>query len=935
MPAGAGAGVGSDLFLTSGTTNTFAPGLGNTITFNGTIADNSVTSLPTGQSYTAGSGIGANVTIGSTAQPGGTVIFNGTDTYAGSTTITSGALQAIDGVGLNTMSNLIINGGVFQSNGTFNRALGTGSDQVQFTADGGFAAAGGALTANIGGASAPLTFGQTNFLANGQSLVFGSPTATNTVTFQNSLNLNGQNQTILATPVTGNVAAGNITGILSNGSLTVGDSTHGGILTLSAANTFTGGTTVNGGTLRYGVTDALAPTGPVTLANAAGATLDLNETNSTIGALSGGGTAGGNVRNDGSGASTLTIGATGSAANTVYAGTITNGASSTAVSLAGGTLELINNGNTYSGGTTVNGGTLIAGNSTALGTGLLAVHNGTLTVGNNNVIQVGSYAQTNGILELKVSGTGQAATADQLRVTNTLPSQTALGGNLTANLAGFIAGPRAPGTPTIYTFTLVNTNNGLTGAFSSFDAIDLGVGLTAGLQYTTDDVILQIIAAASGFSSVGLTPNQAAVLGSINGQVWAGNVSTGFVTLANALTGASNNPATLGAQLDQLSPQEFAQFTSDTAFNNASYETEEMDSYLASRRAGDGTFLAGNGSIDANSLTVNDPSYDPNLATVHSRLLAWNPAPATGVVSDVAAPVLGGVDMKAEADPNSLMPQRGPHPWNVYVRGNVILAQGFSQAGTAHFDDDTGSVVLGADYRVTPNFLVGLTAGYAHTDATLDNNGSSATVDSYSPGLYASFAEDGWYVNLMGSYLHNAYTQSRNIGFLGQTATSSPEGNEGVVDLDDGYDFHCGGLTFGPMGGIQYTHLSVDGYNESGSVADLSVNDSESDSLRARIGGRISYTLAHAGITFTPHLDATYQHEFLDQSRGITSQFNAFGGGSFDIRTINPSRESALVDAGFDIDLNRTFTVFTDYLVQAGQDNYFGQSVQAGMKIGF
>jgi hypothetical protein len=33
----------------------------------------------------------------------------------------------------------------------------------------------------------------------------------------------------------------------------------------------------------------------------------------------------------------------------------------------------------------------------------------------------------------------------------------------------------------------------------------------------------------------------------------------------------------------------------------------------------------------------------------------------------------------------------------------------------------------------------------------------------------------------------------------------------------------------------------------------------------------------------------------------------------------NPSRDSALADAGFDLDVNRTVTVFADYEVQAGQ----------------
>ena len=49
----------------------------------------------------------------------------GANTYSGTTTITGGALQADEGTGLPTATNLILNGGVFQSNGghsSFTRA---------------------------------------------------------------------------------------------------------------------------------------------------------------------------------------------------------------------------------------------------------------------------------------------------------------------------------------------------------------------------------------------------------------------------------------------------------------------------------------------------------------------------------------------------------------------------------------------------------------------------------------------------------------------------------------------------------------------------------------------------------------------------------------------------------------------------------------------
>ena len=275
------------------------------------------------------------------------------------------------------------------------------------------------------------------------------------------------------------------------------------------------------------------------------------------------------------------------------------------------------------------------------------------------------------------------------------------------------------------------------------------------------------------------------------------------------------------------------------------------------------------------------------------------------------------------------------NPWNFYVQGNVILAQGFSQTDVPHFNDNTESVTVGTDYRVTPNLLVGLAAGYGHTDATLDNNGSSATVDSYSPGFYASYADHGWYANLSGNYAHNAYTQSRVIGFLSQTANSAPEGNECVANLDGGYDFHRGAWIFGPLTGLQYTHLTLDGYKENGSIADLSVADQNSDSLRSRLGGRVSFTFAHCGMNFTPHLDASWQHEFMGQSRGITSQFSDSGIGSFNVQTANPSRDSALADLGLDAGISSTVTFFIDYQTQAGQKDFFAQSAQGGVRIGF
>jgi outer membrane autotransporter protein len=138
--------------------------------------------------------------------------------------------------------------------------------------------------------------------------------------------------------------------------------------------------------------------------------------------------------------------------------------------------------------------------------------------------------------------------------------------------------------------------------------------------------------------------------------------------------------------------------------------------------------------------------------------------------------------------------------------------------------------------------------------------------------------------------------------------------------------------------GVQYTHLDVDSFKEDGAEAldsDLSIGKQEADSLRSRVGGHVSYVFQTGKVLLTPHLDASWQHEFMDQAQGIDGQFVDFVGTPFSVKTPNPSRDSALVDAGLTADLNRRVSVFGDYLIQAGQSNYFGQSVQAGVKIGF
>ncbi len=129
--------------------------------------------------------------------------------------------------------------------------------------------------------------------------------------------------------------------------------TGDGTVILSSNNTYQSATQIDQGTLRAGSATAFGNNSAVTLANIAGATMDLNSFNIAIGSLAGGGTAGGNVT---MGSGNLSVG--GNNSDTIYSGVISGTATVTKI---GTGTQTLSGTNTYAGLTSVSGGTLQLG----------------------------------------------------------------------------------------------------------------------------------------------------------------------------------------------------------------------------------------------------------------------------------------------------------------------------------------------------------------------------------------------------------------------------------------------------------------------------------------------------------------------------------------------------------------------------------------------
>ena len=194
--------------------------------------------------------------------------------------------------------------------------------------------------------------------------------------------------------------------------------TGAGILTLSGANTYTGATAINAGTLQAGAINTLPSTTVVTVAS--GAVFDLNGFSQTIASFSGAG-------NTTLGAGSLTFGSAND--STLYSGVMSG---TGGLNKNGSGTFTMSGANTYTGTTNINAGTVsltgslasptnIASGAVLMGTGIIngVVSNaGLIAPGLTGTVGAltinGNYVGQNGNLFTRIAGTPSAPTSDQL-----------------------------------------------------------------------------------------------------------------------------------------------------------------------------------------------------------------------------------------------------------------------------------------------------------------------------------------------------------------------------------------------------------------------------------------------------------------------------------------------------------------------------------------
>ncbi|MEO7099386.1 MAG: autotransporter-associated beta strand repeat-containing protein, partial [Luteolibacter sp.] len=677
---------GGTLSLRADANTTFTPASITGSAGTSTITVNQITSggagktLTLANSYTAGAS-GSSLTVSSTS--GDTLLLssqlNMFNASGPSTTINlSGANLTLNaGVNFNGATNgplltvnansntLLINGnyttggnrwaGITVNNGTLTMANGqTGGSG---TNSGVYAVlTGGTLNLNnanaIGGAAAGNTFGISggtldNTSGSSKTLSKNPLTTINgNFAFSTSGGTNANDLNLGTGTVSLGTTAGTTRTITSNGSATLtlggiisnGTTANGlikagtGGLTLSAANTYSGGTSISAGTLSLSGSGTFG-SGSLT---SSGGTVDLGTKSitNTLGALTGGGAINNGTVTNNSSAYDVQSGSVGA---------ILAGSNSLTKSTAGAVT--LSGANTYSSGTSVSAGTLTLSGSGTFGSGSLTSSGGTVDLGTKSI--------TNTLGALTGGGAVNNGT-----ITNNSGNYDLQSGSIGAILAG--SNGLIKSTSSTVTLSGVNTYSGDTAVRAGILALGLNgtdsdtlvLGVASSTQGTLD------VTAKSAFSQANVSGSGTINIGSGKTVTVTNSLAPGFspgtvnVTGDLALTASTSttlelagNGGVQGTDSDYVNVS--GSMTLDGLLAITSYGGYDL-TQTASYNLLDATSFTGD--FDAVSVGGNALSFASDVWSGTSGSITYSFSETTGVLTVVPEPsalLLGGLGVLA------------------------------------------------------------------------------------------------------------------------------------------------------------------------------------------------------------------------------------------------------------------------------------------------
>ena len=667
----------------------------------------------------------------------------------------------------------------------------------------------------------------------------------------------------------------------------------GGNVTLATAQTYTGATYIEAGTLTLGATDTIVTSAGVVLGRVGGAVCNPSPCTGVTASLS-------------LGADNKITGLMNNPANTTsvqlndhiltlaplaltswtYGGAIVDGGA------AGGSLVIAGPGNivltgtsNYTGPTAINGGTLEV-DGTITSSSSFTVNSGGTLVGVGNidpptmtVNSGGTFAPgTPGVPGTSMTVTGNLAFQPGANYVVQLNPTTSTFANVTGTAAlggANVLAAFAPGSYSAKQQYTILQSAGLGGTtFGPFATVNLPSNYTASLSYTPDDVLLNLGASLGAGS--GSTGNQQHVANAINNFFNSGGtLPPNFVTIFGLSGGNLTNA------LAQLSGE------SSTAAEQASFSM--MSSFLGAMVDPSAQGRSGGGGTAAAFAPEQEAAFPPDIALAYASVMKPKPQPQPALFQQrwtAWGSSFGGYN-KTDGD--------------TAAGTNTVTARAFGFAG-------------GLDYHFTPDTVAGFALAGSGSNWSLAQNLGSGRSDSFQGGLYATTRFGPAYISGAVGITNHWVTTDR-VAPLGDQLTARFNAQSYGGRVEGGYRYGMTMIGVTPYAAVQTQLFRTPHYSETdvtGGGFGLSYAAMTATDTRSELGTRFDNVQVVGGMPLTLRARIAWAHDWVSNP-ALSATFQALPGANFVVNGAGVPANSALTSAGAELRLSPNWSVLASF----------------------
>ena len=264
-----------------------------------------------------------------------------------------------------------------------------------------------------------------------------------------------------------------------------------------------------------------------------------------------------------------------------------------------------------------------------------------------------------------------------------------------------------------------------------------------------------------------------------------------------------------------------------------------------------------------------------------------------------------------------------------FVTGDYAPGELDATSDTPGASGESKSVVVGYERALADDLFGGVTLGYSNMPVDLGSNSGKITYSEFAMSAFLSKKYGPLYGNVIATaaLLEYDITRYTDLGIATYSDDGETRGNQFGVKFQGGYNFGTDNLIHGPLVGLAWEEVTVDGYKEdSGNFTAMEFGDQTQQQLRSRIGYQLQGNTEVSGLRLRPYAQLTYEYQFLNDNSDYTAGF-AGGDNAMTVEVSSPTGGYGMLAVGGALDLNGSTSLSVDGTMTFGQQDAQNTSI--------